>query len=98
MTIIRRTASAGFMASENSNHCSRMQNRMPQPQGAEWADEKFITRNFGLTHTPIYNLRKAGLIRSISTAGPGQKYGKRLFHVGSIREWIAAQESREVAK
>lgn len=62
----------------------------------EWADEKFVTRHFGLTHTPLFNLRKAGKIRSCSLRGEGQKYGKRLFHIGSIREFLAAQESREL--
>ncbi len=72
-----------------------MQKRTP-PQAPEWADEKYITPTFGLGHTPLFNLRKAGLIRSISTAGPGQKYGKRLYHIGSIREWIAGQEDRQL--
>lgn len=63
----------------------------------EWADEKYITRNFGLTHTPIFNLRKARKIRSLSTKGEGQRYGKRLFNVASIRAYLAAQEARELA-
>jgi hypothetical protein len=66
------------------------------PIDPEYADEKFVTRNFGLTHTPLFNLRKAGKIRSLSLRGEGQKYGKRLFHIGSIREFLAAQESREL--
>ena len=61
----------------------------------EWADEKFITPRFGLTHTPLFNLRKAGKIRSLSLKGEGQKYGKRLYHVGSVREYLALQEGRE---
>lgn len=62
----------------------------------EWADEKFVTQNFGLTHTPLFNLRKAKKIRSLSTRGAGDKYGKRLFHVGSVRDYLAAQEAREL--
>lgn len=61
----------------------------------EWADEKQVRLLFGLTHTPLFNLRKAGKIRSLSTRGEGQSYGKRLFHVGSIREFLAQQEERE---
>ena len=60
-----------------------------------WADEKFVTRNYGLTHTPLFNLRKAGKIRSLSLRGEGQKYGKRLFHIGSVCEFLAAQEAAE---
>tara|TARA_R110000824_G_scaffold275129_1_gene463824 strand:- start:165 stop:437 length:273 start_codon:yes stop_codon:yes gene_type:complete len=62
----------------------------------EWADEKYITHNFGLTHTPLFNLRKAGKIRSLSTRGEGAKYGKRLFNVASVRAFLAAQEAREL--
>lgn len=62
----------------------------------EWADEKFISEIFGLTHTPLFNLRKARKIRSLSTRGEGEKYGKRLFHVGSVRDYLAKQEEREL--
>jgi hypothetical protein len=61
-----------------------------------WADEKYITPNYGLGHTPLFNLRKAGKIRSISTKGEGQKYGKRLYHIPSIEEYFASQEAREI--
>jgi methyl coenzyme M reductase gamma subunit len=60
-----------------------------------WADEKFITQNYGLTHTPLFNLRKAGKIRSISTATDGAKYGKRLYCIDSIEAFFAAQEQNE---
>lgn len=61
----------------------------------KWADEKFITRNYGLTHTPLFNLRKAGKIRSISTAVDGAKYGKRLYCIASIEAFFANQEKSE---
>jgi hypothetical protein len=61
----------------------------------EWADEKTITRLFGLTRTPLFNLRKAGKIRSISTAHGGATYGKRLFYVQSVRDFFEAQERNE---
>lgn len=63
----------------------------------EWADEKYITRRFGLTHMPLYNLRKAGKIRSLSLKQEGQKYGRRLFNVESVRVFLAAQEQLETA-
>jgi hypothetical protein len=72
----------------------------PQKQAVietpEWADEKTITRLFGLTHTPLFNLRKAGKIRSVSTAHGGATYGKRLFNVQSVRDFFEAQERNEV--
>lgn len=62
----------------------------------EWGDEKFVTSNFGITHTPLYNLRKAGAIRSLSLKGEGATYGKRLYHIPSIREFLAGLEAREL--
>jgi hypothetical protein len=61
----------------------------------EWADEKYITRMFGITHMPLYTLRKAGKVRSVSLRLEGRNYGKRLYHIGSIREFLAVQEARE---
>lgn len=62
----------------------------------EWADEKTVTATRGITHTPLYNLRKSGAIRSVSLRQPGQKYGKRLYHMPSIDAFLAAQEQREM--
>ena len=62
---------------------------------AEWAREKQITAQFGLTHTILYNLRKDGKIRSASTQSEGKKHGARLFNVASIRQYLADQESAE---
>ena len=79
-----------------------MQRRLAtsQKQNAEtsepiYADERYISRQFGLGHTSLYNLRKAGLIRSVSTRQPGQKYGKRLFYLQSIRDFLLSQEASE---
>jgi|GEM_PF-1071029 len=58
----------------------------------EWGDEKTITRIFGLTHTPLFNLRKAGKIRSVSTAYGSATYGKRLYLLQSVRDFLEAQE------
>lgn len=58
----------------------------------EWADERFVTAKFGITHTPLFNLRKSGAIRSLSLRGQGATYGKRLYHIESIRDFLAAQE------
>lgn len=70
----------------------------PHDPPQEWIDEKQVTRIFGITHTPLYTLRKRGAIRSLSLRGEGQTYGKRLFNVASIREFLAGQENRELAE
>lgn len=67
-----------------------------QTSAPKWADEKFITRNYGLTHTPLFNLRKAGAIRSVAVRQPGATYGKRLFCVASVEAFIADCERREL--
>ncbi|WP_367872340.1 hypothetical protein [Luteolibacter sp. Populi] len=41
----------------------------------------------------LFNLRKAGKIRTVSLRAEGAQYGARLFNVASIREYIAAQEA-----
>lgn len=64
----------------------------------EWADEKIVTATRGITHTPLYNLRKCGAIRSVSLKQEGQKYGKRLYHLPSIDAFLASQEAREIAE
>jgi len=70
-----------------------MQTQAP-PQ--EWIDERQVIRIFGITRTPLYNLRKCGAIRSLSLRTEGATYGKRLYNVASIREFLATRESREL--
>jgi hypothetical protein len=62
----------------------------------EWADEKFVTATRGITHTPLFNLRKAGKIRSLSLKLEGAKYGKRLYHIPTIDAFLASLEARDI--
>lgn len=71
-----------------------MLNTKAQP---EWADEKFVTAKFGITHTPLFNLRKSGAIRSLSLRGEGATYGKRLYNIASIEAFLAGREARETS-
>ena len=66
---------------------------LPEP---EWGDGKYIHTGFGLTLSCLHSLRKKGRIRSMSTKGPGEKYGKRLYPVGSVRAYLEAQEALEL--
>jgi hypothetical protein len=61
-----------------------------------WGDEKFITATRGITHTPLFNLRKAGKIRSLSLRVDGAKYGKRLYHIPTIDAFLASLEARDI--
>ena len=65
------------------------------PTTAEFLDKNGVTKKFGITHTPLYRLRKAGLIKSVSLREPGAKYGKRLYCVASIRGYLDECERRE---
>lgn len=64
----------------------------------EWAREKHITAQFGLTHTILYTLRREEKIRSVSLRAEGKKYGARLYNVKSIRQYLAGLEEKEVAQ
>jgi hypothetical protein len=69
---------------------------MKEPNKTEWSDEKFITEKYGITHTPLFNLRKSGAIRSVALRAEGAKYGKRLYHIPSIEAYLEACEAREL--
>ncbi|MCX6880873.1 MAG: hypothetical protein NTW21_44800 [Verrucomicrobia bacterium] len=62
----------------------------------EWGDEKRVCAEVGITRTPLYNLRKANAIRSLSLKIGGAKYGKRLYHLPSIREFLAKLEREQL--
>lgn len=69
---------------------------LPRTTPPEWADEKFVTATRGITHTPLFNLRKAGKIRSLSLKVDGAKYGKRLYHIPTIDAFLAGLEARDI--
>jgi hypothetical protein len=54
----------------------------------EWTDYHGILELFGLRRSTGYHLSNEGLIKSVSLAEHGEKRGKRLFHVPSIREYL----------
>ena len=77
---------------EKRAHLNKAAQNQTTKTEPEWGDEKTITRLFGITHTPLFNLRKAGKIRSVSTAYGSATHGKRLFNIQSVRDFLAAQE------
>jgi hypothetical protein len=54
----------------------------------EWTDFRGIQCMFGLRRSTAYHLVDEGLIKSVALKEPGEKRGKRLFHVGSVRQYI----------
>lgn len=61
----------------------------------ELARETYVSARFRMSHMILYGLRKRGEIRSVSLRSDGAKYGARLFHVGSIRDYLERQEAKE---
>lgn len=67
-------------------------NQYKQKAEPEWAREKQITSQFGLSHMILYTLRREGKIRSVSLRSEGKKYGARLYHIQSVRQYLSALE------
>jgi hypothetical protein len=57
----------------------------------EWTDFHGIQCLFGLRRSTAYHLDHEGLIHSVALKEPGEKRGKRLFHVGSVRQYIESK-------
>jgi len=54
----------------------------------EWTDFHGVNELFGLLRSTAYHLYHEGLIESVSLKQPGEKRGKRLFNVQSIRHYL----------
>ena len=54
----------------------------------EWTDFHGVNELFGLLRSTAYHLYGEGLIESVSLKQPGEKRGKRLFNVASIRQYL----------
>lgn len=61
----------------------------------EWAREQYVTANFGLSHMILFRLREEGAIRTVSLRSEGMKQAARLYHIPSIRAYLARQEETE---
>jgi hypothetical protein len=64
----------------------------------EWTDHHGILELFGLRRSTAYHLDNEGLIKSVSLAEHGEKRGKRLFYVPSIREYLNSKLKRYITK
>jgi hypothetical protein len=54
----------------------------------EWTDYHGINALFGLRRSTAYHLSNEGSIKSVSLRHEGEKRGKRLFNVASIRDYL----------
>lgn len=56
--------------------------------GTEWTDYHGVLELFGLRRGLAYHLMEIGAIKSISLKDEGERRGKRLFNVPSIRAYL----------
>jgi hypothetical protein len=57
----------------------------------EWTDYHGLLEVFGIRRSTGYHLAEEGVIKSVSLRQPGEKRGKRLFNVPSIRSFLNSQ-------
>jgi hypothetical protein len=67
---------------------SRSPSEVSVSAATEWTDFHGVLELFGLRRSTAYHLENEGLIKSVSLAEHGEKRGKRLFHVPSIRAYL----------
>ena len=60
-------------------------------QDPEFLDWRGVEARFGIRRSLLYDLRSRGEIQSVSLRRRGQQRGKRLFSVGSIREFLRSR-------
>jgi hypothetical protein len=59
----------------------------------EWTDFLGLQELFGIRRSLAYHLVEEGALKSVSLKQPGEKRGKRLFHVASVRQYLNARLS-----
>lgn len=59
----------------------------------EWLRIPAAVARFGISRTKLYQLAKAGKVRSVALTEEGQHKATRLFHADSLRRYIESFES-----
>jgi len=65
------------------------------PEFGRWQD---VQRLFGIKRGTLYGLIAEGQIRSITLRKPGRKFGCRLIHLQSVRDYLHALMSTQAAQ
>ena len=63
------------------------------PEFGRWQD---VQRLFGIKRGTLYGLIGEGKIRSITLCKPGRKFGCRLIHLQSVRDFLQALMAKQV--
>ena len=61
---------------------------MNNPPKPEWVRDKQAVAIFSISRTKLWQLQKAGKIRSVSLTEPGMARATRLFDAKSIEDYI----------
>jgi len=77
---------------------SRSPSEVSVSAATEYTDFRGVLELFGLRRSTAYHLDNEGLIKSVSLAEHGEKRGKRLFHVPSIRAYLNSKLENEQPK
>jgi hypothetical protein len=77
---------------------SRSPSEVSVSAATEYTDFRGVLELFGLRRSTAYHLDNEGLIKSVSLAEHGERRGKRLFHVPSIRAYLNSKLENEQPK
>ena len=80
------------------NAKSKSPSKVSVSAATEYTDYHGVLELFGLRRSTAYHLDNEGLIKSVSLAEHGEKRGKRLFHVPSIRAYLNSKLENEQPK
>lgn len=61
------------------------------PTGPEFVTTKGLRQMFAIPQSTAYELRAAGLIKSVCRRQPGKLLGRRLWDVQSVRDYLNSE-------
>ncbi len=64
-------------------------------QEQEYATYREVKARFAMNRFMLYSLAREGKIKSVSLRRPGKRWGIRLFHVPSVREFLESLEQEK---
>ena len=65
------------------------------PEFGRWQD---VQRLFGIKRGTLYRLIGDGKVRSITLRKPGRKFGCRLIHLQSVRDFLQALMAKQAGQ
>ena len=78
---------------DDPKHKAAKRPRISSPS-VEWCDVRTVQALFGIRESALYELLRAGAIKSILMRKPGRARGKRLISAPSLRKYLASLEAK----